>query len=408
MSNNIIDISVDLTGVANNPMMLGKLSETLRKLGIDLDIKPKHELPEIIKIEIPIMNELTQNVRNELKELIEDALKYSHDLDITVILRYKMAANFISSHRDIFPYVNENEKAGKKTFKNVIQNFCDKNNFGSVSLGYTDIIYDENSIKGIIEFYHYTDKTFGFRYTLSQDIVDNFIEVVKTRENINNTPILNRLSMDNRGNMCENNILFNAPKIDIPANIMYPCFTKTPEDYAQEFMDSNANVLVLYGDPGTGKTTFIKRMMLGIGFEDTQRSINVIDTPGVMQSPELINKIYVAKHKDIFIFEDVDRHLYSRESGNDIMAGLLNAAEGIASPDVKIILSTNIQNLEDIDSALLRPGRCHDTLHFTKMNHSQAEVLAHYLNLNMIEGAAELSLAEIMNSKESTVGKSWV
>lgn len=345
------------------------------------------------------MTNLSQSVREQVQDIVHASLEYSNNLRFRDVVRYKLAGRFINSHSETIYYVSENEKEGKKTYKEVIQKFCSEHNLGTISMGFQELIYSENEVHGCVEFNYCTDKTFGFTFMLDIGLVDDFMAAIKNRENINDTPILTRLSMDNRGNMVENSILFNAPKINMPAEIMYPWFTETPEDFARAFMAAAPNVLVLYGDPGTGKTTFIKRMLQGIGFED-ERTISVIDTPGVMNSPELVNNIYTSKHKDIFIFEDVDRHLYSREEGNDIMAGLLNAAEGLASPDVKIIISTNIKNLSDIDSALIRPGRCFKTLEFLKLEQEQQFNVRQFLGMDVEVCTAEhQSLAEVMNER---------
>lgn len=355
------------------------------------------DLTPIPRIELPEMTNLSQSVREQVQEIIQATIEHSSNLRLRDVVRFKLAERFINSHGDVINYVSENEKAGKKTFKEVVQNFCTEHKLGSVSLGYQELIYGEDEVHGIIEFNYCTDKTFGFGYMLNESLVDDFVKTVKNRDNMNSTPILTRLSMDSRGNMVDNNILFNAPKINMPSNIMYPWFDESPEDFAKAFMEAAPNVLVLYGDPGTGKTTFIKRMLQGIGFND-ERTISVIDTPGVMNSPDLVNTIYTSKHKDIFIFEDVDRHLYSREEGNDIMAGLLNAAEGLASPDVKIIISTNIQNLSAIDSALIRPGRCFKTLEFLKLEEHQQLNVRQFLGLDVAICTKERqSLAAVMN-----------
>lgn len=381
------------------------LQNYLAEAGISIKVmSPQHQrtaidLNPVPRIELPDMTNLSQSVREQVQDIVHASLEYSNNLRFRDVVRYKLAGRFINSHSETIYYVSENEKEGKKTYKEVIQKFCEEHNLGAVSMGFQELIYSENEVHGCIEFNYCTDKTFGFTFMLDIALADDFKTAISNRENINDTPILTRLSMDNRGNMVENSILFNAPKINMPSNIMYPWFDESPEDFAKAFMAASPNVLVLYGDPGTGKTTFIKRMLQGIGFED-ERTISVIDTPGVMNSPELVNNIYTSKHKDIFIFEDVDRHLYSREEGNDIMAGLLNAAEGLASPDVKIIISTNIKNLSDIDSALIRPGRCFKTLEFLKLEKEQQFNVRQFLGLDVEVCTAEhQSLAEVMNER---------
>jgi hypothetical protein len=60
-----------------------------------------------------------------------------------------------------------------------------------------------------------------------------------------------------------------------------------------------------------------------------------------------------------FVVEDADHLLSSRANGNRTLHRFLNIADGLArAQGRKIILSTNLPNLRDIDAALVRPGRC--------------------------------------------------
>ncbi|SOK58788.1 Phage protein [Yersinia phage fHe-Yen9-04] len=341
-------------------------------------------------------------IQQQIKSLFSDAMEYSANLRITDIVNYNMASNFINTVQDIIYYVSNDEPMGKNTYNKIIEMFCDKHEFEKINFGNYCIIYDNVNIHGAFSYHEYTEKTYGLYYIINQSYVESLNDVADNRPDKNDTPIISRISVDNRGCLEMNNILFNAPKIDIPSNIMYPWFEYTPEEYALKFIESNANILLLYGDPGTGKTTFIKKMLQGIGFTEA-RKINVVDTPDVMNSPELVNRIYISKHKDIFIFEDVDKHLYSRSDGNEIMAGLLNAAEGLASPDVKIIISTNIKRLSDIDSALIRPGRCYKTLEFHTLDQEQQIGIRNFLDLDTEVCSGKQSLAEVMNEKSAKI-----
>lgn len=342
---------------------------------------------------------ISDKLKVKVQELMRDALEYSSNLRFREIVSYKLAADFISSYSDGITYVADNEKDGLKIFTQIANTFCKRNNLSMINIGDQNLVHDNDNFHGAFSYRQYTDKTFLFNFVINVQYLESLLDNINNRENKIDIPILSRLSLDNMGSLDTNNILFNAPKIAMPSNIMYPWFNESPEQIAHAFMASSANVLVLYGDPGTGKTTFIKNILQHVGFEEN-RTVNVIDTPDVMNSPELVSSIYASKNKDIYIFEDVDRHLYSRKEGNDIMAGLLNAAEGLASPDVKMIISTNIKNLSDIDSALIRPGRCYKTLEFLKLEQAEQIAVREFLGLDVsVCTSARKSLAEVMNEK---------
>ena len=66
---------------------------------------------------------------------------------------------------------------------------------------------------------------------------------------------------------------------------------------------------------------------------------------------------------NILLIEDADTYVKSRESGNELIKRFLNVADGISSDvNKKIVFSTNLPNIKDIDSALIRPGRCFEVL----------------------------------------------
>ncbi|MBW6072289.1 hypothetical protein, partial [Pseudomonas aeruginosa] len=72
------------------------------------------------------------------------------------------------------------------------------------------------------------------------------------------------------------------------------------------------------------------------------------------------------------ITEDSDKMVAKREDGNSNMAGLLNATAGLVSTKTKIIISTNLPTLRDVDEALVRPGRAFDILTFKTLTAEQA------------------------------------
>jgi hypothetical protein len=67
---------------------------------------------------------------------------------------------------------------------------------------------------------------------------------------------------------------------------------------------------------------------------------------------------------DTFVVEDADHLLTARSGGNQDLHRFLAIADGVVSAqERKILFTTNLPNVHDIDEALLRPGRCFATVH---------------------------------------------
>ena len=93
---------------------------------------------------------------------------------------------------------------------------------------------------------------------------------------------------------------------------------------------------------------------------------------------------YFLKSTEKFlIIEDADEFLIKRENGNTSMKRLLNIADGLTSnKDKKVIFTTNLTNLNSIDPALTREGRCYGTFKFDLLAQEEAKLVAKDLDIN--------------------------
>lgn len=176
----------------------------------------------------------------------------------------------------------------------------------------------------------------------------------------------------------------------------FPCLDKSPKEIIQDFEASDANVLFIYGEPGLGKTQFIREMVREKGAD---ASIYIADTIEVFTHPELVPFIHDMKDGSWFITEDSTQMIEKRESGNSLMAGILNATEGLSSGNVKFIISANIDNLRDVDPALIRPGRTFAAYHFKPLDKKQANRARAAIGLESLtfDNKDKLTLAEALN-----------
>lgn len=178
----------------------------------------------------------------------------------------------------------------------------------------------------------------------------------------------------------------------LPCKEMYPYFNfNSLEEYYDKFNTSDENILILIGEPGTGKTTFIRGLL-----SHTKESASIIYDKNPLSNDDIFVDWFESNNK-YFIFEDSDQLLIPREDQNDIMVKFLNIADGlISTSSKKIIFSTNLKSVNQIDEALIRPGRCFDILEFKKLNPHEVKILTEKMNLPYIEG--ERTLAEIFSN----------
>jgi len=109
---------------------------------------------------------------------------------------------------------------------------------------------------------------------------------------------------------------------------------------------------------------------------------------------------------NFLVFEDADAYLTSRESGNKVIHKFLNAGDGLISKsNKKIIFTTNLQSITDIDSALTRPGRCHDILQFRSLTTDESIKVASICKIEIKLPEKEYTIAEIFNTQTNTEKK---
>lgn len=185
----------------------------------------------------------------------------------------------------------------------------------------------------------------------------------------------------------------------MPIPEMYP-FLKGQDlgEYYDDFMSSSASILLLIGPPGTGKTTFIRGML-----QHTETSAIVSYDAAVLEKDYVFSN-FIESNKSLLILEDADMFLKSRKEGNTMMHKFLNVGDGLVTTrGKKLIFSTNLPSINDIDPALIRPGRCYDILHFEELNQEQAETLASKVGTTLNDTRDKWSIADIFHEKATNI-----
>ena len=197
----------------------------------------------------------------------------------------------------------------------------------------------------------------------------------------------------------------------------YPFLKDGVSDFIQRYLAADEAVLVLQGLPGTGKTRLVRAILGEISRQKgfTARALYTGDMKA-LESDEIFVK-FITGWDDAFVVEDADHLLKPRAQGNETLHRFLSIADGVVrSQGRKIIFSTNLPNVTDLDDALIRPGRCFSRLSFRKLEMPEIERLLLRLCADMdvkkenvqkkLTGASQTkySLAEIYKAVSEAKG----
>nr|KAF6449696.1 BCS1-like protein, ubiquinol-cytochrome c reductase complex chaperone [Molossus molossus] len=120
---------------------------------------------------------------------------------------------------------------------------------------------------------------------------------------------------------------------------------------------------LLYGPPGCGKSSFITALA-----GELEHSICLLSLTDSSLSDDRLNHLLsVAPQQSLVLLEDVDAAFLSRDLavqdpvkyqglGRLTFSGLLNALDGVASTEARIVFMTT-NHVDRLDPALIRPGR---------------------------------------------------
>ena len=163
---------------------------------------------------------------------------------------------------------------------------------------------------------------------------------------------------------------------DVLCDEAYPELADGVSVFVGRYLDAVETVLVLQGPPGTGKTRLI-RAILGELSRRKAGGAQALYTGDIkaLEKDEIFVKFITGWH-DVFVVEDADHILKPRAAGNENLHRFLTIADGVVrAQGRKIIFSTNLPNIGDLDDALVRPGRCFARVHLRELEPAEGERL---------------------------------
>lgn len=174
----------------------------------------------------------------------------------------------------------------------------------------------------------------------------------------------------------------------------WPWFESDFNQYYNDYFESSKNVLLVIGNPGGGKTTWVRNMLKAYGKE------TMIANNATLFEDSRLFEHFAGSDAELLLVEDADNAVLPRSEGNKGMSYLLNLTDGIIPLKKKIVIVTNLPSINKVDPALIRPGRCHDILEFRKL--TAVEAMAARKSIGMDEHdltgiQKDWSLAEALN-----------
>ena len=169
-----------------------------------------------------------------------------------------------------------------------------------------------------------------------------------------------------------------------------------PEEAINDFVNKERNGLMLfYGEPGTGKTTYIRHLIQ----ENRNKKFVILDSNLLynITSHSLLN-VFIDKKDAIYIIEDCEKLLVSRDNEtNPIISAFLNMTDGILANIIncKFICTFNT-DLSNVDEALKRKGRMKLKYEFKKLAADKVKKILNDDNAN------EMTIADVVyNEKQN-------
>jgi hypothetical protein len=242
-----------------------------------------------------------------------------------------------------------------------------------------------------------------FLYDLSRGEIDkqlNMDEILKFKREKKKSNI--QLVKSEHGHLDTEEYDLLTNDIDVSLNYGEE-FEKIHEIIVKRLNNENdKGIILLHGDPGTGKTSYLKYLTKLIKDKDI---LFIPPSMAEMLSEPSIIPFLMERKNSILIIEDAERVISDRESNGSSagVSNILNLTDGILGDclNIQVIATFNMKK-ERIDQALLRKGRLIAEHKFGPLTVEETNKLLKHLNKGETSDKG-LTLADIYNIDSDVV-----
>jgi len=299
-------------------------------------------------------------------------LKFFYDNGFTVINKYDIERKLHKQNHKSSVLINEEKKIL------ILVDMCNEKNEDLVSLSY---LYDCTIAP--------------FKEQL------NFDEIIKYKKERKKSNI--NLVMSDHGLLDTEEYDIAVPEMNLELNYGSE-FLKVHEKIIKRLnTDKDKGIILLHGDPGTGKTSYLKYLTKFIKNKDI---LFIPPSMAEMLAEPSIIPFLMDKRNNILLIEDAEKVISDRKNSGSSATGvsnLLNLTDGILGDclNIQVIATFNMKR-EKIDDALLRKGRLIAEHKFEKLSVNDTNRLLKHLNKNHTSSVG-LTLADIYNIDEDEI-----
>ncbi len=237
-----------------------------------------------------------------------------------------------------------------------------------------------------------------YYHTENKKINDVKSYIINNRVEDEKQGVINLVCQNQSGLFLKEYTIKNVP-IDFDANYNED-FKEIDKIIIQRLNTENDKGLVLlYGEPGTGKTNYIRRIINNV---DKKRILYMPpDMATQLANPALVPFLAEVPNS-ILIIEDAENVLLKRQGQhNQAISNILNLSDGLFGDCLNIqIVATFNTDLRNIDEALLRKGRLIAKHKFGNLTEDRVKKLCSNLGIKFKKEFK--TLADIYNSQEKT------